>query len=201
MLKYKLILAGSKNVGKSSLIARFCDNTFNDNMMDTIGVAFKRKRLNVDDKMTIDLNIWDFGGEEKYRALFPSYVNGAAGALILYDITRKETLDDVKNWIKIIDDNMEGVVKIIIGTKMDLEDQRQISKAVASKASQALKCCIAPIETSSKTGDNVEEAFLNVARKIMSEKVQTCSACGEMFNKLLKFCNHCGEKVELEVVQ
>ncbi len=198
MLKYKIILAGAKDVGKSSLIARFCDDIFNEHMMSTIGVAFKRKSLNVDDRTEISMNIWDFGGESKYRYLFPSYISGASGALILYDITRKESLDDVKNWIDIMP---ESIVKIIIGTKKDLEDQRQISKALASKTSQALECCIAPLETSSKTGENVETAFLNVARKILDVKIQTCSACGEMFNKLLKFCNHCGEKVvELEVV-
>ena len=69
-LKYKICLAGSKDVGKSSLIARFCDNVFYEKTMETIGVAFKKKSINIDNKIDIELNIWDFGGEEKYRTLF-----------------------------------------------------------------------------------------------------------------------------------
>ena len=82
MLKYKIILAGDKNVGKSSLIARFCDNTFNENMKDTIGVAFKRKNVDLkinNREISVELHIWDFGGEKKYRTLFPSYAHGASG--------------------------------------------------------------------------------------------------------------------------
>ena len=197
MLKYKIVLAGAKDVGKSSLIARFCDNIFNENTMDTIGVAFKRKKINIDGKVDIDLNIWDFGGEEKYRDLFPSYVNGSAGALILYDTTRKETVDDINNWAQIIDSNQEDVVKIIIGTKIDLKDQRQISKQEALECSECHNCCGEPIETSAKTGENVEEAFLALAREIMRRKVRECKNCGEIYDKKLKYCNHCGEKAEI----
>jgi len=200
MLKWKIVLAGAKDVGKSSLIARFCDNIFNDEMMDTIGVAFKRKKISPEGKISIDLNIWDFGGEERYRSLFPSYVNGAAGALILYDITDEKSFEDVQNWVKIIDENQEGVVKMIIGTKADLEDQREISIELAKEKSETFDLTGDPIETSAKTGKNVEEAFLRLAEEITKRKLQLCGACGEVYDKKLKFCRHCGEKSEMEVV-
>jgi small GTP-binding protein len=205
MLKYKVILAGAKNVGKSSLIARFCDNVFDENMMETIGVAFKRKKVNLkgDHKeISLDLNIWDFGGEEKYRTLFPSYANGASAALILYDTTNRETIEDIANWVKIVDENAyEDVIKILIGTKIDLTEKREITKEAATKACEDYHWCAEAIETSAKTGENVEEAFLNVTREIVKRKLQTCKNCGEVFDKKLKFCQYCGDKVEIEIKQ
>ena len=201
MLKYKIILAGSKDVGKSSLIARFCDNVFYERTMATIGVAFKKKKVDVDGKIDIELNIWDFGGEEKYRTLFPSYCNGASAALILYDTTDKGSLEDVENWVKIFDANAFGnAVKVLIGTKIDLKDKREISKVEAKKTSEKFNCLGEPIETSSKTGENVEQAFLNVCREILSRFFQTCKNCGKVFSKKLKICNYCGQPIEINAI-
>ncbi|MFX1394372.1 MAG: Rab family GTPase [Promethearchaeota archaeon] len=195
------MLAGTKDVGKSSLIARFCDNIFHEKTMETIGVAFKKKKINIDDKVDIELNIWDFGGEEKYRTLFPSYCNGASAALILYDTTNKDSLNDVINWVKIIQSNaLENANLVLIGTKIDLKDKREIKKADAKKISQKFNLQGEIIETSAKTGENVEKAFLNVARLILSTFLQTCKNCGEMFSKKLKICNHCGEPIEVEAI-
>ena len=201
MLKYKIVLAGAKNVGKSSLIARFCDNVFDENMMDTIGVAFKRKKMVVDENLELDLNIWDFGGEEKYRFLFPSYVNGAAAAMILFDTTRKETLEDVENWVKIIEENSdENIIKILIATKIDLKKDRQISTQEAQDLCNRYKFCEEPLGTSSKTGENVEKAFRKAAEKIINVRLQRCSNCGEIFAKKLKICNYCGADAELKAI-
>ncbi len=202
MFKYKIILAGAKRVGKSSLIARFCDNVFNENMMDTIGVAFKRKKIDFGESISLELNIWDFAGEEQFRNLFNSYCNGASAALILYDTTRKETISDVENWVQIFDQNaLDGASKILIGTKIDLKDLRQMSKVEAEKLSKRLNFDLGYIETSSKTGVNVEAAFSLVAKKIIQNSFQKCKKCGELFSKKLKFCNYCGQKAEGEVLK
>jgi len=201
MLKYKIVLAGSKDVGKSSLIARFCDNVFYERTMATIGVAFKKKKVDVGGKIDIELNIWDFGGEEKYRTLFPSYCNGASAALILYDTTDKKSLEDVENWVNIFDANaLENAIKVLIGTKIDLKDKREISKVEAKKTSEKFNCFGEPIETSSKTGENVEQAFLNVCREILSRLLQTCKNCGKAFSKKLKICNYCGQTIEINAI-
>ena len=200
MLKYKIVLAGQEKVGKSSLIARFCDNVFFDTMRSTIGVSFKRKKIQIDANVMIEANIWDFGGEQKYRILFPAYVNGASAALILYDTTDKKSLEDVKNWIDIIDENAdEKIVKVLIGAKNDLIDEKTVSFEEARSLSIEMNCSGEPIETSSKTGENVEQAFLNVAKEILKRVMQKCKGCGELFNKKLKICNYCGTSIELKV--
>jgi len=196
MLKYKIVLAGAKYVGKSSLITRYCDNIFNEHTKETMGVALKRKEVNVKDNLTVELNIWDFGGEEKYRILFPAYINGATAALLLYDTTNKSSLEDIENWVKLIDENSKEIIKVTIATKIDLKTQREISKAEAIKFSENFNCYGDPIGTSSKTGENVELAFLNIINAIVEKEMQLCNKCDEYFSIKLKICNYCGCKAE-----
>ena len=201
MLKYKIVLAGQIGVGKSSLIARFCDNIFHEDTKSTIGVAFKKKKVTIDKKIDLELNLWDFGGEERYRVLFPSYCHGASAAIIVYDTTDKDCLHDIENWVNIIDGNaLENVVKVLIGSKIDLKDKRVITTQQAENFSKKFNCKGDPVETSSKTGENVENAFLNVSRLIIATFLQTCKKCGEHFAKKLKICNHCGEPVEIKAI-
>jgi len=197
MLKFKVILAGSKHVGKSAIIARFCDNTFMEKSSETIGVAFKRKLMSVNcfnSKIDADLVIWDFGGEEKYRVLFPNYVNKASGALILFDLTRPETLLDVDNWLRIIDANVEGVKKIIIGSKCDLIQERKVTRDMVFSFFKENSIEAEYIETSSKTGENVENAFTSLTKSIVLKGFQECHNCNELITKNLKICGFCGQK-------
>ncbi|MFX1238609.1 MAG: Rab family GTPase [Promethearchaeota archaeon] len=201
MLQYKIVLAGAKNVGKSSLVARFCDNVFSEKMMDTIGVAFKRKKVQIGDKHHFDLAIWDFGGEEKYRILFPQYIKGAVAALILYDSTREDTFKDVYNWLDIINESAKkNFVKVLVATKTDLIDQDSINLEKAIKFAQENDFYGDPILTSSKTGHNVEKAFIKIVEGIARNHNQECVKCGEVFSIKLKFCNYCGAKAKNQAV-
>ena len=183
LLKYKIIIAGAKDVGKSSLIARFCDNIFKEDMKATIGVDFKRKNMTIKgahNDIHLELNIWDFAGEEKYRTLFPAYANGASAAFILFDTTRRETLKDIDDWVEIIDNNAKSnIVKQIIATKIDLKSQRKVSKKEAEDFFKKYDWCQTITSTSSKTGENVENAFILVVKKIIKNTLQTCKSCGE----------------------
>lgn len=203
MLKYKIVLAGDKDVGKSSLISRFCHNLFKEDMKATIGVDFKRKTIELDGDykdFSIELSIWDFAGEDKYRALFPAYANGAAAALILFDTTNKESLGGIENWIKIIDENAApNVIKVIIATKIDLKDLREVTMNDAKEFFKKYEWCKNFISTSSKTGENVEKAFLYVANEIAKENLQFCKSCGEIFNRKLKHCQYCGEEAKIQI--
>jgi small GTP-binding protein len=195
MLKFKIVLAGAKNVGKSSLIARYCDNIFDEHSKKTIGVTFKRKVVRIKENLDVELNIWDFGGEEKYRILFPAYVNGATAALLLYDTTNKKSIDDIENWINVIEDNSKKIIKLTIATKIDLKTERKVSKAEGIQFSKRFDCYGEPIGTSAKTGENVEQAFLLVINAIIEKQLQFCNNCDIYFSKKLKICTSCGTKV------
>ena len=181
-------------MGKSSLISRFCDNVFQDEMRETLGVSFKRKQIAINDEV-VDLQIWDFGGEEKFRDLLPNYVHGAAGALLVFDLTRQETLDDIENWVEIIDANTTNIVKVLIGAKGDLKKQRVVSDSEISRVDNKFNFDCKPIETSSKNGSNVEVAFTSICEKIIEQRFHFCKDCSKGFPKTLKFCPFCGEKV------
>lgn len=204
MYKFKVVLAGDKNVGKTSLLIRFYDNKFYEDLKRTIGVDFKKKSVDIkyDSKeMSLTLNIWDFGGEEKFRSLFPPYVKGASAALILFDTTNKKSLHGIDNWIKLIDENApENVIKLCIATKIDLKDKREVSKEEAIKFLEKYKWSNEIIMTSSKTGENVEEAFLQMGKELIDVNLQECKECGEFFSKDLKKCSFCGKKIEMELL-
>jgi len=203
LLKYKIIIAGAKDVGKSSLIARFCDNVFKEDMKATIGVDFKRRNIVINRShgdISLELKIWDFAGEEKYRTLFPAYAHGASAAFILFDTTRRDTLKDVDNWVEIIDNNAyPNIVKQIIATKIDLKAKREVSKEDAEDFFKKYDWCTDIVSTSSKTGENVENAFILVVKRIIEINLQACKSCDEIFNKKLKNCQYCGEKVDVEL--
>ncbi|MHA1684004.1 MAG: Rab family GTPase [Promethearchaeota archaeon] len=193
--KFKVCLSGAKNVGKSSLMLRFIDDKFKEDIMDTIGVDFKRKKVKLDNN-DVDLVIWDFAGEEKFRKLFPSYLNAAAAALVLFDITNMESFKDVDNWVNIIDENCEDcVTKILIGTKKDLEAQREVSVEEARAFHEKYNFSGDYMETSSKSGDHVQEAFELAVKETLTRKFNFCEECKNWISKDLKICRYCGCKM------
>ena len=131
MIKLKVIVAGAKDVGKTTLIRRFVSGRFDINTLSTIGVDFMTKNLVIDGK-EIHLSIWDFAGEGKFRVLFPSYISGASGALILYDMTSRSSFNELNDWMKLISGSSGKVSKLLIGSKSDLADQRQVSNEEAT---------------------------------------------------------------------
>ncbi|TFF84902.1 MAG: GTP-binding protein, partial [Promethearchaeota archaeon] len=128
LLKFKVIVAGAKNSGKTSLIRRYATGKFHSDLLSTIGVDFETKKVEVEGEKIL-LNIWDFAGEKKFRILLPSYVSGASGALILYDITNNESLIDLHDWMKVITSVPNSPkTKLLLEAKSDLENLREVSK-------------------------------------------------------------------------
>lgn len=194
MIKFKVVIAGQKDVGKTSLLRRYATGKFDTSTLSTIGVDFETKKINVDD-VEILLNLWDFAGEPKFRVLFPSYVSGASGALILYDITSKDSLYDLESWIKVID-NVESPprTRLLIEHKIDLEDQRQVSRKEAKNFYKKYNLQGEILGASAKTGENVENVFQTLGKEILKNSLRKCPNCGKHFPLELKFCQYCGTK-------
>ena len=123
----KVIIIGDSGVGKTNLITRFCENSFKDSYVATIGVDFKIKTLSVGDRR-YKLQIWDTAGQERFKNITQTYYKGAAGIILAYSISDRNSFENVERWINQIDTHAPSdVSKILIATKSDLSDSRQIS--------------------------------------------------------------------------
>ena len=163
---FKVLLIGNSDVGKSSLILRYVDQIWNDVFVPTIGVDFKVKSLEIENK-SIKLQIWDTAGQERFRNVISSYFKGAHGILLIFDITSRESFKELENWLGEVERNASPqILKILIGNKCDLVEERDISKDEGEAF--AMRNGMQYIETSAKINTNVNEAFEALA-KIMVE--------------------------------
>lgn len=160
---FKVVLIGDSGVGKSNLLSRFTRNEFNLESKTTIGVEFATKSIQVDGK-TIKAQIWDTAGQERYRAITSAYYRGAVGALLVYDISKHVTFENVERWLKELRDHAEpNIVVMLVGNKSDLRHRRAVPTEDAMLFAENNN--LAFIETSALDATGVEEAF----RQILSE--------------------------------
>jgi small GTP-binding protein len=165
---FKIMMIGDASVGKTSLTLRYISGFFLEDLKLTIGVDFYSKTINSNGKK-IKLQIWDFGGEERFRFLLSQYCKGSNGAFYLYDITNSITLDHLPDWTQIIREYAGEIPIILIGSKLDLEEFRAVEKEKGISTTKKYNL-EAFMELSSKTGENVEEAFEKIT-EILIKKV------------------------------
>ena len=164
-LLFKLILIGDSCVGKSNILLKYLKNQFNENSKTTIGVEFGTKNIIINNKR-IKIQIWDTAGQERYRSITSAYYKGAKGALIVYDITRKNTFDNIDKWITDLKLNGDkNICIIILGNKSDLIDKREINKNDGIKKAEMYKTAF--LETSALNGDNISKAFDELIEQIV----------------------------------
>lgn len=167
-LPFKLVLLGESAVGKSSLVLRFVRGTFFEYQESTIGAAFLTQTVPLGDT-TVKFEIWDTAGQERYKSLAPMYYRGAAAAIVVFDITNYDSFTRAKQWVKEL--QRQGNTNIVIalaGNKADLKDKRKVEPAEVQ--AYADDNGILFMETSAKTAMNVNEIFVQIARRLPKEK-------------------------------
>ena len=181
---FKLLLIGNSSVGKSSLLFRFVENVWDDSFVPTIGVDFvsnllsvilifiykqKLKTLEVNGKK-VKLQIWDTAGQERFKNITASYYRGGNGVLVVYDITERESFDNLNSWLIEIEKNAnKNVYKLLIGNKCDLEDKRKVSYQEGKDFAESNGMKF--METSAKTASKVQEAFELLTNEIIKASI------------------------------
>ena len=164
---FKIMMLGDASVGKTSLTMRYISGYFMEDLKLTIGVDFYSKTTSFKDKK-VKLQIWDFGGEERFRFLLSQYSKGANGAFFLFDITNQTSLDHLPDWTQVIREHAGDIPIMLIGSKVDLHEFRAVLRDDGILAAKKYNLA-SFVELSSKTGENVEKAF-NVMTEILFEK-------------------------------
>jgi small GTP-binding protein len=162
--QFKLVLLGESSVGKSSLVLRFVKGQFHEFQESTIGAAFLTQTVQIDDT-TVKFEIWDTAGQERYHSLAPMYYRGAQAAIVVYDISNKETFQKAQTWVKELQRQASpNIVIALAGNKLDLANKRAVTyeeaKAYADESSLLF------METSAKTAANVMDIFTSIAKKL-----------------------------------
>mmetsp|Transcript_15829 Transcript_15829/g.34249 ORF Transcript_15829/g.34249 Transcript_15829/m.34249 type:complete len:211 (-) Transcript_15829:124-756(-) len=170
--QFKILMVGNSGVGKSSLLLRFTDDVFDD-LQPTIGVDFKVKSVRVENKY-VKLTVWDTAGQERFRTLTSAYYRGAHGVIFVYDVTRKETFDDLRSvWLREAEQftTNHDFVRMVVANKLDLEADRVVSRADGEQFARDVKSLYA--ESSAKTCAGVQFAF----EELISRILETPSLC------------------------
>ncbi|MFX1340023.1 MAG: Rab family GTPase [Promethearchaeota archaeon] len=163
----KICLLGEAAVGKTSLVYRFIENKFRDNYKSTLGVNLLKKDMVLDDYGGVSAQIWDLGGQESFRSLRKLYLEGANGAFVIFDTTKRKTFDKLDEWIQSFKESRGERPILLIGNKIDLSDKIKVEESEAKKYAE--KNSMKFISTSAKTGENVETAFKELVKTILDE--------------------------------
>ena len=168
-INYKLVFLGDSAVGKSCIVTQFTTGKFQEFQEPTIGAAFSTATIETNNQK-IRFEIWDTAGQERYRSLAPMYYRGAKFAVVVFDITSKQSFEGAKSWINEIKRKATpDCIIILVGNKSDLDDKRVVSEDEAHNFSEHFN--ISYIESSAKTNHNIQEIFYTVANKLPQEEI------------------------------
>ena len=164
---FKVLLLGDAGVGKTSLMWRFSEDVFNKTYISTIGIDFKLRTIEVQGKR-VRLQVWDTAGQERFHAISVSYYRTAVGIMLVYDITRRRSFENIAKWLRNIDEHAkEDVIKLLIGNKCDLHGPRAVKREEGEKLAEEYDMSF--FETSAKENESIEEAFECIAKEVMEK--------------------------------
>ena len=162
---FRICLLGDAGVGKTSLLTRFCDDSFKENYNNTIGVDFRLVTLKYNDIIS-KVHIWDTAGQERFRSLALNYICNSHGFIFIYDVSDKKSFDNITSWIDLaLDKNKQSIINFLIGNKCDLENQRKVSKEEAEQYAKEKNLCF--FEASAKNDENVKKIFYYFTYKLI----------------------------------
>lgn len=164
---FKVLIIGNSGVGKSALLVRFADNVFSTNFITTVGVDFRIHTFNVDGEK-IKLQVWDTAGQERFRTITSTYYRATHGVIVVYDVTNGESFVSVKRWLQEIETHCDEVSKILVGNKNDDPSRKVVLFSDAQHFANQMSIPI--MEASAKDNVGVHEAFVTIARLILSDK-------------------------------
>ena len=162
---FKVVLIGETGVGKTSIITQFIDQTFQEDQQSTTGGTFSTKSVICDGGKILKFEIWDTAGQERYRSLATMFYKDANAAIMVYDVTRKETFEELKNyWAGQVKDNApEKIILVIAGNKSDLIEQETVDEGEARNFAKELNAIF--ISTSAKSSEGINNLFEEIAKK------------------------------------
>ncbi|KXZ55077.1 RABH1 protein [Gonium pectorale] len=164
LAKYKLVFLGDQSVGKTSIITRFMYDKFDNTYQATIGIDFLSKTMYLEDR-TVRLQLWDTAGQERFRSLIPSYIRDSSVAVVVYDITNRQSFLNTARWIQEVrTERGNDVIIFLVGNKTDLIDKRQVS--IEEGDAKARELNVHFIETSAKAGLNIKALFRKIAASL-----------------------------------
>ena len=181
---YKVLLLGDSSVGKTCFLLRYCDKSFQDVHLSTIGLDYRLKSMTLKNNKNIKLQIWDTAGQDRFRAITKNYYKGANGIILIYDVTNMQTYENVKNWIsQIKEEASPNVIIYLVGNKIDVPVEQRLIKAedgqkIADEFNLPFK------EASAKDGTNVNEIFQELLEEIDEKYAKIEVPKGERKNQL-----------------
>ncbi|MFX0091925.1 MAG: Rab family GTPase [Candidatus Hodarchaeota archaeon] len=162
----KIPFAGDGGVGKTSIIGRFVDQKFSQSYMMTIGANFQTKIMNID-REEVKVLLWDTAGQQRFTSIRTMYYKGSQGIVLVYDVTRRDSFENLRHWFNEIQNHVPNITYMVIGNKIDLEDQRVVSPGEGRNFATSIGSLYA--ETSAKTGEGVVEAMTQLVQTIIAK--------------------------------